>query len=211
MNNLIEVKNLTIFRGNQLIFKNLNFSLKEFQAIHLLGENGEGKTTFLQALSGLLVPENGEIIKHCDLIYLGHLLGIKLNLTVLENLNFMALLYHNISKTELNKEVNFAIKSVGLEKYKNILVSFLSAGQKRKVQLARLFFSKTPKLWLLDEPFNTLDQRSINILITHFENHIKNGGSLLLTSHQNFSMQGLKQISIKDLFNKNKVKEQENG
>ena len=211
MKNLIKVKNLTVFKGNQVILKKVHFSLKEGEAVHLLGENGDGKTTFLQSLAGLLVPENGEIIKNCDLIYLGHLLGIKLNLTVLENLSFMAILYHNIAKNELEKELEFVINKVGLENYKNIFASSLSAGQKRKVQLARLFFSKTPKLWLLDEPFNTLDQKSIKILIAHFENHIKNGGSLLLTSHQNFSMQGLKQISIKDLFNKNKVKEQENG
>ena len=200
MNNLLTAQNLSVFRGNSLIFKNVDISINEGEAIHLLGDNGAGKTTLVQTEAGILIPDSGKIIKNCELLYLGHSLGIKLNLTVWENLKFAAILYHNLNN--INKELDLAINSLGLEKYKNILVNELSAGQKRKVQLARLFFKDNKKLWLLDEPFNTLDIKTVELLKNHLETHIKNKGAIILTTHQNFNMNNLKTLNLRELSTK---------
>lgn len=188
----LEVKNLQCIRGDRELFADLSFQLEANQLMMLEGHNGSGKTTLLRALCGLYLQDEGEIlwddipIKKQDegyrreLLYLGHLNGIKADLTVFENLRINSALSGESPSTDVLMN---ALDTIGLYAFEDFPTSQLSQGQKRRVALARLLISKA-KLWILDEPFVALDVAAVELLQTIIAKHIENGGMVILTTHQ---------------------------
>ena len=188
----LEAKQLQCVRGDRELFSELSFDLESKQLMMLEGRNGSGKTTLLRTLCGLYSPDegqvlwNGQSIKKQDeafrreLLYLGHLNGIKADLTVLENLRINSLLAGDaVSDDALMK----ALDTIGLFAFEDFPSSQLSQGQKRRVALARLLVSQA-SLWVLDEPFVALDVAAVELLQSIIARHVDNGGMVILTTHQ---------------------------
>lgn len=187
----LNAHNLTALRAEKIIFRHLNLELNAGELLYIRGNNGSGKTTLLQTLAGLLHPQGGHIDRHVPHLYLGHQAGTHPLLSVRENLQLFAKLYHpRTSKPPLPQILDHALQQVGLHPYQHQQTRHLSAGQKRRCQLARLWLPapKPAPIWLLDEPFTALDQPTIARLIQHCEHHLHQGGSIALTSHQPFTL-----------------------
>jgi len=189
---MLKVIDLACRRGDRRLFSGVSFTLEAGALLHVRGCNGSGKTTLLRALCGLLVPEVGEILwqgqdsrrlgedYRADLLYCGHLNGIKDDLTGIENLRVAAILDGNpVDEGRLRS----ALEQMGLAGYEDLPAMALSQGQKRRGALARLLVSKAP-LWILDEPFTALDADAANLLLGLIAGHVSDGGILVLTTHQ---------------------------
>lgn len=193
---MLEITNLQCVRGDNCLFQDLNFSLSDGELLHLKGANGTGKTTLLRALSGLLRPVEGDILldqrslfKHRDeyfaqITYLGHLNGIKGDLTTYENIQLHADL-NGIAISQ--SEVDNALQALGLLSRAELPVKVLSQGQQKRVALARLLVMKR-RLWLLDEPFVALDVKAVDWLQQIIGNQLKNNAMVVLTTHQEVSI-----------------------
>ncbi|MCK5121179.1 MAG: cytochrome c biogenesis heme-transporting ATPase CcmA [Methylococcales bacterium] len=184
---VLEVKDLSCIRDDRVLFEGLNFSLNPYQVLLLEGKNGSGKTSLLRILCGFREQDAGEIhwcdtaIKDSDyfaqMAYVGHLDGVKKELTVTENLR-MSLALSQAGKYSIEQ----ALEKVLLAGYDDALVQSLSAGQKRRLSLARLLITKK-SLWILDEPFTSLDREGIKLIESLMHEHINDGGMIILTSH----------------------------
>lgn len=186
MNDYLSAQNLSIVRGHRVLLRGLDLILGAGSGIHLLGTNGSGKTTLLQLLAGTLPCSHGTVRRTVPLIFLGHKPGVKALLTVRENISLFARLYHGMGKlrrARLEARIEQAIQAVALEAFAEHRIVTLSAGQKRRVQLARLWLD-SPPLWLLDEPLNSLDQAIIPRFGARCTEHLNHAGALLITSHQ---------------------------
>ena len=187
---------LTCVRGERTLFTGLDLEVSAGQWLHVRGENGIGKTSLLRLLSGLTKPAAGEIFwneqlisadpseYHRNLLFLGHRDSLKEDLTALENLSIATAL-DGIAVTE--DEILLALHRFGLRGREDLPVNCLSAGQKRRVLLARLLLRQA-KLWILDEPFNALDVRAVEMLSELILEHIASGGMAIMTSHQEIPM-----------------------
>jgi heme exporter protein A len=174
---LLTVEQLSCTRGERILFSGLSFRVQSGEVLQILGSNGSGKTSLLRMIAGLLDVTEGTISrKEEDLFYLGHQSTIKETLTVAENLSFTAALMN----FKVSSDV---IELLGLTSLMDTPAVYLSAGQKRRLALAPLWMSSN-KLWILDEPFTALDRATVNLLEQLFSQHINNGGSIILTSHQ---------------------------
>ena len=183
---------LTCIRGERTLFTGLDLEVSAGEWLHVRGENGIGKTSLLRLLSGLTKPAAGEIFwneqlisadpseYHRNLLFLGHRDSLKEDLTALENLSIATAL-DGIAVTE--DEILLALHRFGLRGREDLPVNCLSAGQKRRVLLARLLLRQA-KLWILDEPFNALDVRAVEMLSELILEHITSGGMAIMTSHQ---------------------------
>lgn len=204
MNTLIHADELSLIRGQRLLFKRLSFTLHRGKAIHLKGHNGSGKTSLFKLLNGTLSPDAGTLsvlgkvvneLAHEDyrkLLYLGHKTAIKHELTVMENLQLNSCLFDGLKMDE--KQLSAALSAVGLSRFGEQPAGKLSAGQKRRVMLARLWGSvgeqHTEKpLWLLDEPLTALDIDAIDALQILMDKHLSLGGGVVFTSHQTLNLQ----------------------
>ena len=176
----------------------LNLSLAPGQAIQLLWPNGTGKTSLLRTMAGFLHPESGQVrwlgqsieqdrdAFHRDLAYLGHGTALKADLSASENLRFACDLRHKTSA----EQVHEALLRVGLQGLRpDLPVRSLSAGQQRRVSLARVILWKA-QLWLLDEPASNLDATGQQILRDLLESHLRKGGMALLAAHQAVPLDG---------------------
>lgn len=192
----LEVKNLTCLRNQQILFSELNLSLSPQNILFLQGENGSGKTSFLRILCGFRLPDEGEISWGGEAIsslpeyfqnisYVGHKNGLKDELTVEENLNLMRSI-----ATASNIRTEDVLKKIGLFKRADVLARQLSAGQKRKLALARLMMTNN-SFWVLDEPFTSLDTDTVKFFERLIKQHIERGGMLILTSHHEIDLSGL--------------------
>jgi heme exporter protein A len=199
---MLTAQQLTCIRNDRLLFSALDFSLIPGEVLHLQGENGAGKSSLLQILVGLLQPESGyvcwqgeSIVCHPDykqqLFYLGHKAGIKTGLTVGENLQLCAMLMGN-KKPKNFKEL---LAPFQLQALLNTSGAVLSAGQKQRVALSRLLLTDA-KLWVLDEPFNAIDQSNVAVLVSLIKRHIEKGGMLILTSHQSLDEFGISERQL---------------
>lgn len=189
---MLEVTALNCRRGERCLFSALDFQLAPGQLLHLQGSNGSGKTTLLRALCGLLHPESGQIRwrgepinrldedYYRDLLYLGHLNGIKGDLTGLENLRIASRLAGSPAS---DQSISDALARIGLGGFEDLPCRMLSQGQKKRVALARLFLTGTP-LWILDEPFTALDVSAVALLDELIRAHVEGGGLVVLTTHQ---------------------------
>ncbi len=193
---LLQARELTCYRGDRRLFAGLSFAVEEGQALHVSGPNGVGKTTLLRILCGLTRPESGEVrwegqpiaeLKEdfaARLLYLGHLNGLKAELTPVENLIAWAALHgQDLDETAVLE----ALLAMGLKHIDDLPVKVLSQGQKRRVALARLLLCRQP-LWVLDEPFVALDKGAVRVLEEAIERHLEGGGVVVLTTHQAFSL-----------------------
>ena len=194
---MLTARNLTCLRGDRLLFKKIGLELSAGGLMYVLGENGSGKSSLLRLLCGLLSPEDGEVfwngksIKNdaenyqSNLTYIGHLNGLKDDLTALENLQFSARLAANVVNDAV---VLSALTAIGVARCANLPVGVLSQGQKRRVALARLWLSSS-QLWILDEPFAALDTASVAILAEQLNQHMAKGGMAIITTHQDVDIQ----------------------
>ncbi len=201
----MQVTHLECSRGERPLFSGLDFSLSIGEMLWIKGPNGSGKTTLLRALCGLFPPTNGKITWngqdtrqlgddfHRDVLYLGHLNGIKHELTVLENIEYNLAL--NGLQFDLST-IKKAIEHVGLEQYYHQPCGHLSQGQKRRVSLARLLLNQS-SLWVLDEPFVALDIAAVDRLIDTMQTHLNNQGRIILTTHQEVPLEGITVKTIK--------------
>jgi heme exporter protein A len=199
---MLSVSGLSCARGERTLFADVAFTLGEREWLHVQGENGAGKTTLMRALVGLSPPETGEIRWRDELapstdfrrelIYLGHHAAVKEELTPLENLRLAATL-DGVSLTE--RDALAALIRLGLRGREELPVRVLSAGQKRRVLLARLL-TRPAKLWVLDEAFNALDVAAVKLLGTLIGEHLAAGGMAVLTSHQPLPVPGGKVLTL---------------
>lgn len=188
----LEVEDLGVTRNYRPIFQPLSFSLENGESLYLKGRNGAGKTTSLRVISGASQRYQGSIYLNGDerkellhyyvkeIIYIGHQLSLNLDLTAWENLSFLlSLRGEKITRQEA--EVVFRLLGLPVE---DRPVRYFSAGQKRRVVLARLWLEKHAAIWILDEPFTALDVDSIALLEAKMIAHCQNGGAIIFTSHQ---------------------------
>ncbi len=200
----LSVKNLACRRGERLLFRELSYDFSSGDFVQIEGYNGIGKTSLLRILAGLAEQSAGEVrwdseliskqreIYHQDLLYLGHLAGVKPELSAWENLQF----YQRISQAEQGNDVLWnVLEKVGLLGREDLPTAQLSAGQQRRIALARLWLSRAP-LWILDEPFTAIDKKGIGILTALFEKHVEQDGIVLLTSHQDIPSLALKKLNL---------------
>ncbi|MCB2360859.1 ABC transporter ATP-binding protein [Clostridium estertheticum] len=189
MSNIIEVKNATKKFKNKIIFENLSLNIEEGKSYGFIGYNGCGKSVLFKVICGFSLLNSGEILydnkkigKDIDFIgdtgiiietpsFLSDLSGFK-------NLEIIAEILNKISENEIND----VLKLVGLFEDKDKKVSKYSLGMKQKLRIAQAIMEK-PAILILDEPMNGLDKKSVEIIRNILKNHVNNGGTLLITSH----------------------------
>jgi len=177
---LLTVRDVAIERGYRRLLSGVSFSVQTGELWQLAGANGVGKTSFLRALAGLAsFGVCGEIALHDIPLYQGHLPGLKSLLTPMENLRY----HPSGGVSPDNDHIRIALSTVGLAGYEGEPVHTLSAGQQRRVGLARLWLSEA-RLWLLDEPFTALDVAGATLLRERLLEHVERGGAVVFTSHQ---------------------------
>lgn len=202
---LIELHNLACERDERFLFARLNASFAAGQVVQILGPNGSGKTTLLRILAGVSSDYRGEIRWQGQplasarweytnsILYLGHLPGIKKSLTPLENLRWYAAQQSGVSDLTIIR----ALAQFQLAGYEDTPCHRLSAGQLRRVALARLAFSQA-KVWILDEPFTALDKSGVAQLELRLADHAAAGGLVLVTSHQDINVPHLESVDLQD-------------
>lgn len=183
----LEAKNLSCIRDERVLFNKLNFTLTSGQILLIEGVNGAGKTSLLRILTGFRKPDEGDLFWnellidntqdfYQDTAYIGHNNGLKDTLTAQENLRYAQAL------ASITITIDEALEQVGLNGYQDTLVRFMSAGQRRRLALARLLCTHKP-LWILDEPFTSLDRASIKLFEKFIATHVMQGGLVIMTSH----------------------------
>lgn len=189
---MLESRDLCCVRDRRVLFEDLNLRLEPGDILQVEGPNGAGKTSLLRILCGLSQPQAGAVywsgadIRGCraeyhrELLYNGHSPGIKEELTALENLRFFRTLGGHVA---VSSQIEEALDRMGLYGYEDVEVRALSAGQRRRVGLARLWLS-TARLWVLDEPFTAIDREGIRNLENRLAEHAEGGGMAVLTTHQ---------------------------
>ncbi len=199
---MLEARELLCERDERTLFSGLSFTLNAGEWVQITGSNGAGKTTLLRLLTGLSRPDAGEVLwqgqplhqvrdsYHQNLLWIGHQPGIKTRLTALENLHF----YHRDGDTAQCLE---ALAQAGLAGFEDIPVNQLSAGQQRRVALARLWLTRAT-LWILDEPFTAIDVNGVDRLTQRMARHTEQGGIVILTTHQplNVAESKIRRISL---------------
>lgn len=200
---LLHANSVTSIRSGRVLFSEQDLQVYAGQLWQVTGPNGAGKSTLLRMLAGLLVPEAGDVFfngqplsrcrteYHQQLLYIGHKAAVKSELTALENLYWQRRLSSSQTVAQLGDDADWDIlEQMGLLGLEEQLTGRLSAGQQRRVSLSRLWFESAP-LWILDEPFTSLDVFGIELLQQRFQQHLGNGGSIVMTSHQPLTMNGL--------------------
>ena len=185
---LLEARGLRFERNGDTVFGPLDLHVSAGEALLVHGSNGSGKTTLLRVLAGLLMPDAGEILIDSEpasresvaraTALLGHLLAHKGELSAEENLRFAVGLFGRRSGTGIEP----ALAGVGLAGYEDTPARQLSAGQRKRLALARLLLVPA-RLWLLDEPYANLDLEGIGLVNRMVERHLLQGGAALITSH----------------------------
>ncbi|MBC3874010.1 cytochrome c biogenesis heme-transporting ATPase CcmA [Undibacterium flavidum] len=188
---------LSSTRGARLLFSNLHLELKAGESLWLTGENGAGKSSLLRLLCGLSLPQAGKVYWqtlcirehreefHQNLLYIGHQFGIKGDLSAAENLASACQMQ---GRAHSAAAIHNALAAIGLGAQADLPARVLSQGQQKRVALARLFFASLPTLLILDEPFSALDRTTIALLLQRLRIHLKQGGMLIYTSHQEFAL-----------------------
>ncbi len=191
---LLQINDLACIRDDRVLFEHLSLSLDSGQMLLVEGRNGSGKTSLLRILTGLKLADEGDILWDGESIttltadyyeqvnYVGHHDGVKRELTCLENLRLVQAMG---KPADIN--LDDALERVNLYRYGDTPVSNLSAGQKRRLALARLLVAES-KLWILDEPFTSLDRKSMTSFEAMFEQHLRQQGMIVMTSHHDIAM-----------------------
>ncbi|HLN23097.1 MAG TPA: heme ABC exporter ATP-binding protein CcmA [Patescibacteria group bacterium] len=199
-------ENLACVRGERVVFAQMDFRLSSGEAVLLLGPNGSGKSSLLRLLAGLLKPASGHLLwdgtpvlddreAHAARIhYVGHHDAIKPVLSVLENLRFWARL-HDPKSGDATAQA--ALETMGLWRLAEVPGKLLSAGQKRRLNLARLLAAPAP-VWLLDEPTVALDRASVKVLEGVMAEHRAAGGMVVLSTHADVDLPGAREMHLDD-------------
>lgn len=194
MTTKLTANGLTLLRGERALIKGLSFALRPGQLIVLEGQNGTGKTSLLKAIAGLLELESGEILwndapirelrqEYCgELVWMSHRVGFKADLTLLENLSFEADL-----RSMAMHEVDAVVERLDLSRLRKLPLRVLSAGQQRRVALARMLLA-TARLWLMDEPFTNLDREGRRLVGDIVSEHLGRGGMCVMAAHQEVNL-----------------------
>ncbi|NWG39824.1 MAG: cytochrome c biogenesis heme-transporting ATPase CcmA [Hydrogenophilaceae bacterium] len=194
----LSVHDLRCTRGDRELFSDMNFTLHGGEALLIQGGNGQGKTSLLRLLTGLAQPAYGEVrwrgeklartseTYHREMAYIGHLNGIKDDLTPIENLRLAAQL---AGRTLDEAQAEEKLCQLGLGRCLDLPCRVLSFGQRRRVALSNLLCSNAP-LWILDEPLTGLDVHGVALLENLLKSHVDQGGMAVLTTHQPLSLEG---------------------
>jgi heme exporter protein A len=186
----LSANGLTLIRGERCIFQRLEFALNPGELLLLQGQNGSGKTSLLRTIAGLLSPEAGEVrwndvpilsqrqAFHGAMVWLAHRTGLKGDLTPAENLRFESTL-----RPQSKIDMSSVYDRLGIARLKRLPLRLLSAGQQRRVALARMLMADVP-LWLMDEPFTNLDREGRDLVIELTEEHLAAGGLCVMAAHQ---------------------------
>lgn len=190
---LLQTQNLGCRRGARLLFKGLDLALLPEQVLWVRGANGQGKTSLLRLLAGLSEPASGIIQRHAGLTHVGHQHALKEDLTAHEALGF---LLHLSGLAVDGMSIDRALERLGVKNKRHALVRTLSQGQKRRVALARLVCVEPGGVWLLDEPFDAIDDAGLEVIRDLLREHVARGGAVVMTSHQNVDLPNLSQIDL---------------
>ena len=202
---MLQLSKYTCIRDGEPLFKPVTTDIKAGEIVQIAGPNGAGKTTLLRAMCGLFDETEGALLWldkpvhqqrfefHQQLLFLGHQPAVKKSLTAKENLNWL----YGVKGRVLSGDVSIdgSLSQVGLNGYADIPCSQMSAGQHRRVALARLYLDDAP-LWVLDEPFTAIDVKGVAKLEEQFEKHASNGGTVILTTHQALSIENYKTLVL---------------
>lgn len=195
MPNTLSVQNLGCERGEQCLFENINFSLDSGEVMQVRGLNGSGKTSLLRMVAGLAFISEGSVHWNDNCIekvreeyyakvnYIGHKLGFKDHLSAVENLTYSCIQ----SKQKNNCSIKTALEQTNIANKKHLLTRDLSAGQQRRMALAKLLLLPNP-LWILDEPFSAIDKEGVDMLTKLMQRHSEQGGMIIFTSHQRIAL-----------------------
>ncbi|MHC6226606.1 cytochrome c biogenesis heme-transporting ATPase CcmA [Pseudomonas sp. X10] len=188
----LQAAGLACERDWRMLFEHLDLQLRPGDMLQVSGPNGSGKTSLLRLLAGLMQPTAGQILLNGQplaqmrhelakvLLWIGHAAGIKDLLSAEENLSWLCALHQPASREAIWR----ALEAVGLRGFEDVACHTLSAGQQRRVALARLYLD-SPLLWILDEPFTALDKQGVAQLEAHLAAHCEQGGMVVLTTHHN--------------------------
>ncbi len=192
----LSAEDLTLIRGERCLFRGLSFALDSGEMLLLEGANGSGKTSLMRAIAGMLSLETGEvrwngesILKHrqafhADLVWLAHRTGLKGDLTADENLRFESSL-----RRQSGKNQDSVYERLGISRLRKLPLRSLSAGQQRRVALARMLLADVP-LWLMDEPFTNLDRDGRALVMDLVTEHLDDGGMCVMAAHQDVDIGG---------------------
>ena len=202
--NQLVLHNIACERGETRLFEGCHLTIESGQWWQIEGHNGIGKTSLLRILAGLAVAAEGEVLwnglpiqkqreeYYAELFYLGHHAGVKPELSAWENLRY----YQKIQGLELSDEALWhALGKVSLIGREDLPCSHLSAGQQRRVALAKLWLTHA-NVWILDEPFTAIDKKGVAELIAHIEQHCERGGITIFTSHQTAESNNVQTLSL---------------
>ena len=190
MSHKLSGDNLTLIRGERCLFEDLSFALESGGLLILEGRNGCGKTSLMRAIAGMLSLETGHIswnekpvekqrqVFHGSLVWLAHRTGLKGDLTLVENLAFERTL-----RAQSERDAEEVYERLGISRLKKLILRSLSAGQQRRVALARMLLADVP-LWLMDEPFTNLDREGRKLVMELVEEHLADGGMCVMAAHQ---------------------------
>ena len=190
---MLELQAVACVRGGRTLFSDVNLALQPGQLLRVSGVNGAGKTSLLRMLCGLLAPAQGRVLWqgqpiaslrdefNRQLVYVGHAAALKDDLSALENLQTAGVLGGSVST---DSDALAALAQAGLRGRERVPARILSQGQRRRVALARLELSSAAPLWVLDEPFNALDNAATAWLLALVSAQLARGGVVVLTSHQ---------------------------
>lgn len=190
----LNASGLTLFRGDRCLFKDLSFALNSGELLLLEGRNGSGKTSLLRAIAGLLELESGTIhwndspvskerqVFQNSIVWMSHKVGFKGDLTLVENLQYEAQL-----RPQSTVDFDDTLKQLGLGKLKRLPMRSLSAGQQRRVALARMQMSSAP-LWMMDEPVSNLDSEGRALAMRLLGKHLSAGGMAIVAAHRDVDL-----------------------
>jgi heme exporter protein A len=191
---VLDAVQLSCEKQDRILFQDIDLSIKTGELVLLKGENGAGKTSLLRILVGLSQPQNGNVrinqhdvqsdvnLASSQLVYVGHKLGLSALLNPIENLQFYC---QSIGQEQVaQNDIIDILEQLGLHGHEDLSVKNLSAGQQRRVALAKLWLHKTANLWVLDEPFTALDVATVELLQTFIAEFLQRGGGVIMTSHQ---------------------------
>jgi heme exporter protein A len=199
---LIRTENLCFERDEIKVIDRVNLELNSGDLLQVEGCNGSGKTTLLRLLTTAIKPTSGRIFyqgkklsdcryEYCsNIIFIGHQIALKERLTPVENLNWLSSI--GLSQDSINR----ALDLVGLRDFETAPSWSLSAGQKRRVALARLIVSNA-KIWFLDEPFTAIDTQGIGLMKQLIDDHVSKGGAVVFSTHQSVDMKNVRRYSLK--------------
>lgn len=199
----LTAQGLACERDGRLLFADLSLQLAPGDLLQVTGPNGSGKTSLLRLLAGLMQPSAGQVLRAGQgtaqdpgLLWIGHAAGLKDLLSAEENLAWLSALHAPASRAAIGQ----ALATVGLRGFEDVPCQALSAGQQRRVALARLYLPG-PALWILDEPFTALDQAAVAQLEAHLAGHCEQGGMVLLTTHHRLQRRpsGYRQLALDGL------------